>query len=198
MSFQFSCPHTTLQNGKAERKIRTINNFICTLLAHASLPPSVFHHALHMSTYLLNILPTKQLTLQTQTAILHQQCPSFFHVKVFGCMYFLLIPSTTRNKLQSRSTPCVFLGYVGYLCVIFTFAKTNIHVWCWIRCSNILARFSVPCLSGLVFVSFIFLRKPRLISCWPRRVLFVQNQLFYYFLKLCQQFRKLWMCLVCS
>jgi len=35
---------------------------------------------------------------------------------------------------------------VGYLCVGFTFAKTNIHVWCWIQCSNILARFSVLCL----------------------------------------------------
>jgi hypothetical protein len=28
MSFRFSCSHTTPQNGKAERKIRTINNII--------------------------------------------------------------------------------------------------------------------------------------------------------------------------
>jgi len=39
MSFRFSCPHTSPQNGKTEREIRTINNITRTLLAHASLPP---------------------------------------------------------------------------------------------------------------------------------------------------------------
>ena len=33
MSFRLSCPHTSPQNGKAERKIRTINNVTRTLLA---------------------------------------------------------------------------------------------------------------------------------------------------------------------
>jgi len=46
MSFRFSCPHTSPQNGKAERKIRKINNIIHTLLAHASIPPIFWHHAL--------------------------------------------------------------------------------------------------------------------------------------------------------
>nr|KYP55172.1 Retrovirus-related Pol polyprotein from transposon TNT 1-94 [Cajanus cajan] len=40
ISFHFSCPHTSPQNGKAERQIRTSNNIVRTLLAHASLPPS--------------------------------------------------------------------------------------------------------------------------------------------------------------
>jgi len=106
---------------KAERKIRTINNIICTLLVHASLPPSFWHHALHMATYLLNILPTKQLALQTPTTILYQKRPSYSHLKVFGCLCFPLIPSTNRNKLQPRSKPCVFLGYPsnhrGYKCL---------------------------------------------------------------------------------
>jgi len=39
---------------------------------------------------------------------------------------------------------------------------------------------------------------PHLFTCWPRRVLFVQNQLCVYFLKLGQQFQKLWMCICCS
>jgi transposase InsO family protein len=121
MSFRFSCPHTSPQNGKAERKIRTINNMIRTLLAHASLPPSFWHHALQMATYLLNILPNKKLALQTPTTILYQKLPSYSHLKVFGCLCFPLIPSTTRNKLQPRSKPCVFLGYPsnhrGYKCL---------------------------------------------------------------------------------
>jgi histone deacetylase 1/2 len=120
MIFRFSCPHTSPQNGKAERKIRNINNIIRTLLAHASMPPSFWHHALQMATYLLNILPNKKLALQTPTTILYQKSPSYSHLKVFGCLCFPLIPSTTRNKLQARSTPCIFLGYPsnhrGYKC----------------------------------------------------------------------------------
>ncbi|CAJ2649804.1 unnamed protein product [Trifolium pratense] len=111
MSFRFSCPHTSPQNGKAERKIRTINNIIRTLLAHASIPPIFWHHALQMATYLHNILPNKKLTLQSPTKILYQKDPSYSYLRVFGCLRYPLIPSTTRNKLQPRSTPCVFLGY---------------------------------------------------------------------------------------
>jgi histone deacetylase 1/2 len=120
MTFRFSCPYTSSQNGKAERKIRTINNIIRTLLAHASLPPHFWHHALQMATYLLNIVPNKKLALQSPTKILYQRDPSYSHLKVFGCLCYPLIPSVSRNKLQSRSTPCVFLGYPsnhrGYKC----------------------------------------------------------------------------------
>lgn len=41
MSFRFSCPHTSHQNGKVERKICTINNIVCTLLSHASILPPI-------------------------------------------------------------------------------------------------------------------------------------------------------------
>ncbi|CAJ2673543.1 unnamed protein product [Trifolium pratense] len=120
MSFRFSCPHTSPQNGKAERKIRTINNIIRTLLAHASIPPVFWHHALQMATYLHNILPNKKLSLQSPTKILYQKDPSYSYLRVFGCLCYPLVPSSTRNKLQPRSTPCVFLGYPsnhrGYKC----------------------------------------------------------------------------------
>ncbi|KAJ9535134.1 hypothetical protein OSB04_un001787 [Centaurea solstitialis] len=43
--FSFLCPYTSSQNGKAECKIRAINNIIRTLLAHSSMPPSFWHHA---------------------------------------------------------------------------------------------------------------------------------------------------------
>ena len=112
--------HTSPQNGKAERKIRTINNIIHTLLAHASIPPIFWHHALQMTTYLHNIIPNKKLNLQSPTKILYQKDRAYSHLRVFGCLCYPLIPSTTRNKLQPRSTPCVFLGYLsnhrGYKC----------------------------------------------------------------------------------
>lgn len=65
ISFRFSCPHTSSQNGKAEQKICFVNNIIQTLLIHASLPPSFWHHALKMTTYMLNLLPSKNLNYQS-------------------------------------------------------------------------------------------------------------------------------------
>ena len=127
MSFRLSCPHTSSQNGKAEWKIRTINNMSRTLLAHASLPPSFWHHALQMATYLLNILPSKVLGNTSPLQILYQQDPSYSHIRVFGCLCYPLFPSTTINKLQPRSTPCVFLGYPshhrGYKCYDLSSSK---------------------------------------------------------------------------
>ena len=78
--FRFSCPHTSSQNGKAERKIRTINNMIRTMLAHSSVPPSFSHHALHMATYLLNIIPCKTLQNQSPTQLLYHRDPPYTHL----------------------------------------------------------------------------------------------------------------------
>lgn len=76
MSFRLSCPYTSSQNGKAERNFFSINNVIRTLLDDASLPPSFWHHALQMATYLLNVLPSKLLSHQSPLEILHQKPPS--------------------------------------------------------------------------------------------------------------------------
>lgn len=111
ISFRFSCPYTSSQNGKSERKIRTLNNMIRTLLLHASLPPTFWPHALQLATHLLNILPNKQLEFQSPLKILYQKDPSYTHLRVFGCLCFPLVPSTNIHKLQARSSPCVFLGY---------------------------------------------------------------------------------------
>jgi len=110
MQFRFSCPHTSSQNGKAERTIKSINNIVRTLLAHSSMPPSFWHYALSMATYLLNILPTKVLGYRSLMQILYQKNPLYSHLRVFGCLCYPLFLALI-HKLQARSTPCAFLGY---------------------------------------------------------------------------------------
>ena len=121
---RFSCPHTSSQNGKSERKIHSMNNIVHTLLCHASPPPSFWPHALNTATYLLNIIPSKLLDNLTPTHLLYNKSTSYTHLLVFGCLCFPPIPSTKVNKLQSRSSPCVLLSYPsshrGYKCYDFT------------------------------------------------------------------------------
>ncbi|KAJ0678253.1 putative RNA-directed DNA polymerase [Helianthus annuus] len=131
MHFHFSCPHTSSQNGKAEQKIRTINNVIRTLLAHSSLPNTYWHHVLDVATYHLNILPSKLPNYQSPTECLYFNRPSYDHLRVFGCLCYPLIPYTTINKLEHRSMPCVFLGYPpnhrGYKCLNLATKKIIIN-----------------------------------------------------------------------
>lgn len=125
--FRYSCPYTSSQNGKAERKIRSINNIIRTLLVHASLPPSFWHYALEMATYISNIFPSKSINFQSPLYMLYNKNLSYSHLRVFGCLCFPLFPSNTIHKLQPHSTPCVFLGYPskhrGYKCLDMTTNK---------------------------------------------------------------------------
>ena len=117
---RFSCPHTSYQNGKFERKIRSINNIIRTLICHASLPSNFWPHALNTATYLHNILPSKLLGNLTPTHFLFRKAPSYSHLRVYRCLCFPLIPYVKINKLQPHSSPCIFLGYPsshqGYKC----------------------------------------------------------------------------------
>ena len=57
----FSCPHTSQQNGKSERMIRTVNNEIRCLLFQANLPSSLWVEALHTAVHILNLLPSKPI-----------------------------------------------------------------------------------------------------------------------------------------
>jgi hypothetical protein len=69
---------------------------------------------------LLNILPSKTKQHLTPTFLLYNRHPSYTHLRTFGCLCYPLLASTTINKLQNRSTACVFLGYPsnhrGYKC----------------------------------------------------------------------------------
>lgn len=50
ITFHFSCPHTSQQNGKSERMIRTINNVVRCLLFQAQLPlPSGWRRYIRLS-----------------------------------------------------------------------------------------------------------------------------------------------------
>lgn len=123
---RFSCPHTTQQNRKSERMIRTINNSICSLLFQAKLSPTYWVEALHVAVHLINILPSSAVQNQVPCTLLFQKPPTYDNLKVFGCLCFPNLNHSNLHKLSPRTTPCLFLGYPsqhrGYRCLDL---KTN-------------------------------------------------------------------------
>ncbi|PWA62706.1 ribonuclease H-like domain-containing protein [Artemisia annua] len=112
IQFRFSCPKTSQQNGKAERMIRTINNVIRTLLFQAHLPPSFWVEALHIATYLLNLLPSTAINNEIPFTRLFQKEPDYSRLRIFGCLCYPHLHAP--HKLAPRATPCIFLGFPAY------------------------------------------------------------------------------------
>jgi hypothetical protein len=106
-----SCPYMSLQNGKAKRIIRSVDNVIRTLLIQASLPRRYWVEGLHTATYLLNRLPTTMIQAACPHLALFGSAPSYEHLRVFGYTCYPNTTATTPHKLSPHSTRRVFLGY---------------------------------------------------------------------------------------
>lgn len=96
---RFSCPHTSQQNRRAERMLRTINNMIRTLLFQASLPPEYWVEALYTSNHLLNLLPSTAINNDVPYAKLFNKTPTYHHLCTFGCLCYPNLLPTSSHKL---------------------------------------------------------------------------------------------------
>ncbi|XP_070056749.1 uncharacterized protein [Nicotiana tomentosiformis] len=62
------------------------------------------------ATYLINRFPSIVLSNKIPYKVLLDHPPSYDHLRLFGCLAYATIPHTSRDKLQSRVIPSVFLG----------------------------------------------------------------------------------------
>jgi hypothetical protein len=117
---QFSCPHTSQQNGIAERKHRHIVDMALTLISQSSLPLNFWPYAFSTAVFLINRLPSVSRQLVSPWECLFGSTPDYKSFRVFGCTCYPLLRPYSKHKLQPRSVPCVFLGYAcnakGFLC----------------------------------------------------------------------------------
>ena len=81
VQLRMSCPYTSPQNGKAERMLRTTNDFVRTFLIQASLPPRFWAEGLHTATYLLNRLPSTASPAPTPHHALFSTPPRYDHLR---------------------------------------------------------------------------------------------------------------------
>jgi hypothetical protein len=101
--------------------LRTTNNIVHALLFQASIPPQYWVESLHSDTYLLNHLPTKNITAACSYTTLNNTPPTYEHLWVFGSSCYPNLSATAPHKLAPHSTRNVFSGYSpehkGYRCL---------------------------------------------------------------------------------
>jgi hypothetical protein len=110
---RMTCPHTSQQNGIAERKHRHIMEMGLTLLAQSGLSPKHWVDSFMTAVFLINRLPSPVLKNESPFSKLFKKSPDYTILKTFGCLCYPLLRPYANHKLSFRSKPCIFIGYGG-------------------------------------------------------------------------------------
>lgn len=108
---QLTAPYTPEHNGVAERKNRTVVEMARSMLHEMNLPLNLWVEATAAAVLILNRSPTKAVKVQTPFEALKGVKPSVGHLRVFGCVGHVFIDSHLRQKLDSKTKRCAFIGY---------------------------------------------------------------------------------------
>ncbi|KAL5545398.1 hypothetical protein UlMin_005085 [Ulmus minor] len=132
IAHRFSCPYTSAQNGRVERKHGHVVETGLALLARASLPLKYWLYAFQTAVFLINRMPTKILDFSSPYSTLLHKSPDYNMLKIFGCLCYPFIRPFNKHKMQYRSVQCAFIGYSsihkGYLCL--DYHTRRVYVTC--------------------------------------------------------------------
>lgn len=104
-------PLTPQHNGVAERMNRTIMERVRSMLSMAKLPKPFWGEAVRAACYLINRSPSVPLDFKVPEKLWSGKDPSYSHLRVFGCLAYAHVSKELRQKLDARTTPCIFIGY---------------------------------------------------------------------------------------
>ena len=105
-----------------------------TLLHDTSLPFSYWPHAFQRASYLINRQPTSLLQNHSPFEALFGQKPNYLKLRNYRCLCYPLTRPYNTHKMQSKSSPCVFIKYSqtqsAYKCLNLKTHKiyTSMHV----------------------------------------------------------------------
>lgn len=118
---RFSCPYTSVQNGRAERKHRHIVETGLTLIAQAWMPLNYWWEAFNTAVLLINGLPSSVLNGLSPMEQLLDKCLNYSDLRVFGCACYPYLRPYNQHKLDFHTAKCVYLGpspvHKGHRCM---------------------------------------------------------------------------------
>ena len=109
---EVTCPNTSYQNGKAERRIRTIFERVRTGLSDSGLPPGFWAEAAVYAVYTLNRTPPPGGSSPFFKR--YGRHPRVAHMRPFGNPCVIYRDRTVAGKIQDAGIPGTLLGY-GYV-----------------------------------------------------------------------------------
>ena len=109
---EVTCANTSYQNGKAERRIRTVFERVRTCLSDAGLPAGFWAEAAVYVAYTLNRTPPAGGS--SPFYMRYGRHPRVSHMRPFGNPCVIYRERKVAGKVQDAGIPGTFLGY-GYI-----------------------------------------------------------------------------------
>jgi hypothetical protein len=112
IKIELTVPYTPSQNGVAERLNRTLITKTRAMLVAAELPSQLWGEAVHAACYLKNLIPMDtDRGPKSPDELWTGNRPRLSHLRAFGCVTFVHLPSAKRDKLEKTSFKGIFVGY---------------------------------------------------------------------------------------
>ena len=102
---------TPEQNSVAEMMNRTLNERVRCMRIQSGLPKAFWAEAINTTAYLINREPSIPLNYQLPEEVWFEKEAKLSHLRIFGCVSYILIDSNSRDKLDPKARKCYFIGY---------------------------------------------------------------------------------------
>lgn len=112
----YTVPYTPQQNGKAERKNRSLVERSRAIIEESGVPKEFWGEAIRTVNYIMNRGTSASLNGVTPAEIWYHKKPDVSNLRVFGCLGYSHILKEFRNKFDSKTEKCIMMGYspTGY------------------------------------------------------------------------------------
>ncbi|KAI5333988.1 hypothetical protein L3X38_024121 [Prunus dulcis] len=111
MERQLTIAYSPQQNGVAERRNRTICEMARSMMTEKGIPVIFWAEAVSTAVYLQNRCFTTFVSRKTPFEAFTGRKPGIKHLKVFGCICYIHVPSPLRQKFDDKARKGVFVGY---------------------------------------------------------------------------------------
>lgn len=108
---QKTCPYTPEQNGVAERMNRTIVEKARCMLFDSNLGLHYWAEAVATAVYIINRSPTSAIRDKVPEEVWFGKKIDVSNFRIFGCKVMVHVPHQKRQKWDSKSEECIFVGY---------------------------------------------------------------------------------------
>ncbi|XP_075107018.1 uncharacterized protein LOC142180000 [Nicotiana tabacum] len=112
ISHNFSAPRTPQQKGVVERKNRTLEYMVRTMLMYNGVEKGFWAEGVNTACYLVNMCLIRSLMNKTPYELLNGRKPKLTYLRTFGCKCFVLNNGKEAlGNFDAKSNEGIFLGY---------------------------------------------------------------------------------------
>lgn len=102
--------YTPQQNGVAEKKNRTLQEMVNSMLSYSGLSEGIWGEVNLTACHILNRVLMKGNTM-TPYELLYERKSNLSYLKVWRCRVIVKVPEPKCKKLGERGVECIFIGY---------------------------------------------------------------------------------------